>query len=229
MTGTDVAALQQNLKTFGLVEVDGAFGPKTERAVKALQRTAKIEVDGIAGVATQGALVKIRARESEQEFELPDRLLESLAMSESGCIIPTFTWHPSDAGFDLGAFQRSITPEDLGCQGCYRDAYDVKQQAKLAGARIAEKAAHFAGAKSSRYSNALPGPKKVFPLQLAVLDHNFPYAAQNIATHGVVYPHARGKDNQPAEWVQQASGGRLQTVREWCLAYVERATALVDW
>jgi hypothetical protein len=60
--GVDVAELQLrlNLKTTpspGLV-VDGAFGGKTQAAVKAFQLSAGLKADGIAGNDTHGALAK---------------------------------------------------------------------------------------------------------------------------------------------------------------------------
>jgi murein DD-endopeptidase MepM/ murein hydrolase activator NlpD len=53
-----VAALQVGLRARGLYagEVDGVVGPATERAVRRLQRRARISVDGVAGPQTRRAL-----------------------------------------------------------------------------------------------------------------------------------------------------------------------------
>ena len=41
-------------------------------------------------------------------------------------------------------------------------------------------------------------------------------------------PQATGSD-QPAGWVEQASGGRLHTPREWADAYIAATTKFVQW
>jgi hypothetical protein len=53
-----VAALQVGLRSHGLYggPVDGVAGPRTEHAVRKLQRRARIAVDGVAGPATRKAL-----------------------------------------------------------------------------------------------------------------------------------------------------------------------------
>jgi hypothetical protein len=59
-TGTAVALLQKELNHdggFGL-EVDGVFGPLTEKAVRLYQRIHKLAVDGIVGPQTWGMLLK---------------------------------------------------------------------------------------------------------------------------------------------------------------------------
>jgi hypothetical protein len=57
MTGEDVRALQQALLRKGYrVDIDGAFGPRTERAVMDYQRDHQMKVDGLAGPLTLAAL-----------------------------------------------------------------------------------------------------------------------------------------------------------------------------
>lgn len=58
VTGADVAALQRRLNEFGAkLDVDGDFGPATERAVRAFQRAhPPLVVDGRAGPMTLAAL-----------------------------------------------------------------------------------------------------------------------------------------------------------------------------
>ena len=52
--GQQVRALQ---KLLGGITVDGDFGPETRGAVEAYQRQYKLEVDGIVGPITWGALL----------------------------------------------------------------------------------------------------------------------------------------------------------------------------
>lgn len=57
-SGDDVKTLQQNLNSVGNygLDVDGAYGPKTQSAVRDFQTKSNIGVDGIVGNETRGAL-----------------------------------------------------------------------------------------------------------------------------------------------------------------------------
>jgi hypothetical protein len=59
-TGAKVTALQKRLNhdyfSYSDLDVDGKFGPATERVVREFQRRAGLHVDGIVGPATRGAL-----------------------------------------------------------------------------------------------------------------------------------------------------------------------------
>src|SRR5438093_1493392 len=57
-TGPEVTKLQEKLKTLGFDpgSVDGEFGPATEAAVIAFQRSEGLLADGIVGPRTQAAL-----------------------------------------------------------------------------------------------------------------------------------------------------------------------------
>ena len=59
MRGEEVKKLQRQLGMTGN-EVDGIFGPATERAVRAFQKQAGIQVDGIVGRQTQSTLLKYK-------------------------------------------------------------------------------------------------------------------------------------------------------------------------
>lgn len=61
MRGDDVKAVQKQLNTHGAkpaVQVDGVFGPATDKAVRAVQKAHKLEVDGVVGPKTRAALAK---------------------------------------------------------------------------------------------------------------------------------------------------------------------------
>lgn len=59
--GNDVKRLQTILNRFGLNsgEIDGVFGPNTEKATKELQSIFNLSVDGIVGKETWGLLSKL--------------------------------------------------------------------------------------------------------------------------------------------------------------------------
>lgn len=58
MKGDDIAALQEILNGIGFTcgEIDGIFGKKTEKAVKAFQQDRNLTVDGIVGPSTRTAM-----------------------------------------------------------------------------------------------------------------------------------------------------------------------------
>ena len=60
MTGTAVARIQETLKARGFYDgpIDGAFGPATEDAVRAFQRSVQLVDDGVVGPATWQALLR---------------------------------------------------------------------------------------------------------------------------------------------------------------------------
>jgi putative peptidoglycan binding protein/transglycosylase-like protein with SLT domain len=61
MRGQDVVALQRRLRMLNIVGVaqpDGLFGPNTETAVKAFQKSHGLKIDGVAGPITLQALFK---------------------------------------------------------------------------------------------------------------------------------------------------------------------------
>jgi peptidoglycan hydrolase-like protein with peptidoglycan-binding domain len=57
MTGEDVARIAASAPPKGYrVDIDGNFGPRTERAVMDYQRDHQLKVDGLAGPLTLAAL-----------------------------------------------------------------------------------------------------------------------------------------------------------------------------
>lgn len=214
MRGTDVAALQINLAG---VTVDGVFGSETRQAVVAVQKRAGLVVDGIAGLVTQQHIV--RAKSAGAEDGLPSGLLRSLAANESAFALAAFSRHPSDAGYDLGAFQHSSGANPTPPQSFIRDSYDVKKMSVETSARFRRA---FVTYRDEPHADT---DRRAW--ELAILSHNWPVAAENLAEIGRIYKTK--PDDVPEAWIEQASGGRLHTAREWVAAYIERATIYVDW
>ena len=70
LRGDDVADLQLRLSTLGFDtgRVDGIFGDLTSRALAEFQRNAGLPIDGIAGGATLGELIRLESRHHEPEL-----------------------------------------------------------------------------------------------------------------------------------------------------------------
>lgn len=207
-----VMALQINL---GLT-VDGNFGPDTEHAVTAYQAKHGLKSDGVAGVVTQRAIVVQMSAIPTARYGLPRRLLESMAQNESGFWLAAFAPHPSDGGFDLGALQKSFpTP---GSRSEYLGALEVVGMAATTARKVR--------AQYDAYVPLTHDRRRAW--ELAVLSHNWPTAADNLARTGHVYKDA-SRDNRIEAWIVSASRGRLHTPLEWVNSYISRATLLVDW
>lgn len=220
--GNDVAVLQLNLP--GLA-VDGVFADLTEAAVLEWQRAHGLIDDGIAGLATQQSIIQTKARRPEKEKRLPSRLLKSIAANESGFALAAAGPHLGDEGWDVGAFCRSsgsLFPD----QPFLRSAYHVGESSKWTAHHVRQTYDNLPSPVASRYLTELAqGDAERFRWQLAILAHNWPAAALNIAKNGSATPD----DDAAASWIEAATSNRLHTPREWVLSYVERATVYVQW
>ncbi len=227
MVGNDVAVLQLNLD----IHVDGDFGAKTEKAVTNWQENhgfAPEGIDGVAGPDTQRSIIVLKSRPATEKYDLPAGILKSIAFNESGFILSAAGPHSGDAGWDVGAFCRSSgstppTPSQA------REFFNVTKSADwTANHLIVTKSELGVPVDSSYLTDIGENNKDEFAWQLAILAHNWPYAADNIADRGHIF-NDPADDDQPANWIIIASGGRLSTPRQWVTSYIEKATGFVKW
>jgi peptidoglycan hydrolase-like protein with peptidoglycan-binding domain len=219
MAGTDVWALQLNLRAAGVsITTDGSFGPATDAAVKAFQIKQKLVADGIAGIMTQRSLCLFLAQTPEKFSRLPKGLLQGLCENESGYAVAAYTGHPTDpSGFDIGPYQDAFPPR-LRSEENYANAYNAKTMATEAGKTLRT--------QKDAFRKAPKVSTDKLAWQLATLNHNWPYAADNLAFRGSIYRDP-AQDALPQQWIMIASGGRLRTPREWVDSYISRATVYV--
>lgn len=212
--GWPVVALQINLNRFGnQLEPDGDLGPATETVARAFQAHRGLRVDGVIGPQSQQRMCLDLAGGAVRRYALPDGLARGLMENESGFMVAAYTTHPSDAGFDLGAWQDSY--EWPGTQAAYRDSLDVHVTShKVIGGLRATYDRYRSGGASARLG-----------WECAALSHNWPVGADRVARG--LGPTVR--PDEPAGWVERASGGRLHTPREWAESYIANATRHVDW
>jgi murein DD-endopeptidase MepM/ murein hydrolase activator NlpD len=98
-----VAALQVALRANGLYngDVDGLTGPKTERAVRALQARAKITVDGVVGPQTRKALGKLGR---------PGLGTRTLKIGKRGWDVASLQFRLGEHGFPSGTLDGDFGP-----------------------------------------------------------------------------------------------------------------------
>lgn len=218
MRGSDVAALQMNI---GNLVVDGVFGKETYKRVRNYQSNNGLYVDGIAGGATQAMIITKRSADAQAKYNLPKKLLKSVAANESGLYVAAWSAHPNDSGFDLGAYQNSITPSQVGNNKLYELSLNVHYMAENTAAKIKTQHDKYVG------KPYVTTDRKAW--ELAVLYHNRPRAADWYPTHGTYDPV---DENQLITIYRDPDTGEpviQYTIHDWCEIYIERATVYVEW
>ena len=213
--GWQTAVLQQTLNGFGnRLALDGDFGPATETVARSFQSHRDLKVDGVIGAASQERMCLELATPAARRYNLPPGLARGALENESSFMLAAWTEHPSDAGFDLGAWQDSYTSP--GTQESYHASLNVSV--------MAYRTCETYRRSYDRYR--VSGTASELAWQCAALYHNWPSAADRMSKG--LAPQRSGSDD-PAGWVEQASGGRLRTPREWADAYIAAATKHVEW
>ncbi len=225
MTGWDVVAIQIALNSYApsprLTE-DGVFGPITGNAAASLQHELGVTVDGIVGPQTQAALMAARAGQIEVH-RTPKGLLKGICFGESGGIVPTTSAFYPDGSRDYGPMQTNLTkPDEARCKQAFSptDALlEVAEQLMTAYARF-------------RLANASLTPEEAW--RLAVLNYNWPAAAQQIAEgHESTWTYVesgtgiRRHMSDPAPWVEAFGISGVSTGAEWAQFYVDSKVVYV--
>jgi hypothetical protein len=230
MRGWDVWALQVALnshqKTFPIVE-DGIFGPQTKQCVEREQKNHHLAVvDGICGPATQGAIFAVECAAAEAKYGIPKGLIRGIGLGESGYFFACVSGPNSNGSWDAGTIQDNILASQVTSTAAWHNAFDIRHSVLKTAAELRAFYDNWAGSAP---------PERIW--KAALLNHNFPAAASRwvqgtfSAWRYVAYDangvkRTYGVDD-PAYWVITASGGRLQTCRQWCEQYIERNSIFV--
>jgi Putative peptidoglycan binding domain len=215
MTGTAVFALQRVLNRRGITVVeDGVFGLGTEAGTKKLQASLNVDVDGVAGPATQQALARLLCSRQRVASAVPDKLLDSQVGWESGGLLAAVNWG-TPGGVDCGLVQRRVYSAQYDDEAAVKRAFDAVYQLDLLGDSLRELHDIFLARPGANGSSELAW-------RLAVLNHNYPYAADQISRKGV-----NGLSSYwftPQDWVVDAGvhfpdGAAVQTPFQWCQRY----------
>jgi len=121
MHGDDVAALQERLVTLGLLadRVDSFFGPRTEAALRDLQRSLGLEQDGLCGPATLRGLEAVRRAVGGGD---PWALRQQVALAHAGPSLmgKVVVLDPAGGGAESGVQAGGLREADV--------AYDVARR-----------------------------------------------------------------------------------------------------
>jgi len=218
MSGIAVWALQRALNDIGRSRVlllDGDYGANTEEAVAQFQKkTSGLVPDGVAGPLTQRKIVGILADMREAVFDGPDGILRSVCQYEGGWLVAPLNWS-TPGGVDCGAVQRRVVQSDFGNDAVIERAFNTRYQLNLLANSLKELHDTFIGRAGVNGNHELAW-------RLAILNHNYPYAAQQISKVGVSGLSSYWRTAQ--SWVVDAGvrfpdGAAVRTPLEWCEHY----------
>ena len=153
-SGHQVVELQEGLEALGyeLGSCDGAFGPATEKAVKAFQTAENLTVDGLAGRRTIGALNKLLEAKGHDLVGEDDQSEELVPPTEK------LSWVkcPADKFSGRGGYTRVTLRSDAGeaYNALYEEVHSLGGIITSAGGRrgLASKAGAARSKKSMHYT-----------------------------------------------------------------------------
>lgn len=214
-SGWPVHALQRALRTVGhAVAVDGDFGPMTEEQVRAFQRREALTPDGVAGPKTQGRLLQLIDAAASRLVNMPNGLMRGFFESEGGNLLAAVNWSVP-GGVDCGCVQKRVYGPPYRHQALV-DAFHPYGAAVGAATALRDRQRVFA----SR-SGTLMSPFSA--LELAVLSHNWPAAADSYSRTGTL-PNPTGI----ASWVPASLPSGARTRAGWCAYYVRMVMRYVQ-
>jgi hypothetical protein len=198
--GWPVYGLQAGLASRGAPIVpDGDFGPITQRETLAFQKRRSLTADGIAGPATQMALALQVAASIDAESLpklVPWGLAASLIEGESGYALGAVNWSVP-GGVDCGLVQlRVYEPYE---RGPLVQAYSPFRAITAALADISTRAANYL----TRAAVAGRNDAGEYAVRLAVLAHNWPWAAEELAAGRAL------STTKEATWVKVVRDGQV--------------------
>jgi len=210
-TGWPVFALQSALNDAagGALVTDGAFGPATHNMLRHAQDRFGLAADGVAGPATWRALTAAVCRRLHRVLPgLPDGLPEAFARGEGGNHGAAVNWSVT-GGVDCGLWQFRV----------YGPPYvEAKLRLAFAPYRAGEKAMRDLLDRATGYAQPARGCPFT-PIELAVLMHNWPWAAQQYYRYGRL-PNPW----KPAPWVPASLPASVRTYDGWAKHYVATMT-----
>lgn len=225
--GWPVFALQSgfNDAAGGSLIVDGSFGPKTLDAVEDIQSGANVKLDGIYGPATRTALCwRVYKRLNRDLPALPDRLAHNLGSNEGGNN-PGAVNLGVPGGFDGGLFQ-------LRCYGppYVREIFERSFSPYRSG--------YYALGVILKKSRDWARPNLLCPftgMDLAVLHHNWQWAAQQYFSYGRLPNPTKkcgtddviGYDRYGKKiygWVSMSLPASARTYEGWARYYILKMT-----
>jgi N-acetylmuramoyl-L-alanine amidase len=123
MRGDDVAALQERLVVLGLLAgpVDGVFGPKTDGALRELQRSLGVAVDGTCGPVTLRAMEALARAVGGGD---PWALRQQAEVAGSGASLAgkVVVIDPAHGGIDRGVSANGLHEDDVAFDVAARTA-----------------------------------------------------------------------------------------------------------
>ena len=219
-TGSSVSALQEKLNANGYdLEVDGQFGPATQKAVKDYQKKKGLQVDGIAGQETWGSLLNSPAASTEPTTGkqvlsgVSDETADRLAWLEQG-YTPSDEVDAARAQWDSvaaqkpGAYQSSFAQElqRLYEEIAARPGFDYdpdKDAAYHSYAALYEKAGSRAMADTLGKASALTGGYDSTYAQGAAQQAYYDYLGQLAALMPQLEENARARYEDEGAALQQ--------------------------
>ena len=149
-TGSDVKKLQQTLNKNGYkLTEDGIFGAKTQAAVKDYQKKNGLDVDGIVGTNTWGALLKTNTTNTTAT-----KAANTTATNTAGTVGTGFEY--KDFSYDDFNYDKTYTaPEDFKYDDFQYGAYQESETVAAAKAALESQLANKPGGYQSQWQSQL--------------------------------------------------------------------------